>query len=69
MVSRFMKIFDEVADALIADAMIEFGAMPLYENRLGHCPRCGADPFRVVAVHGHCQCVACGANVEPCCED
>ncbi len=39
------------------------------EPRPGHCPRCGAEPFHVVAVHGHRQCVACGANVEPCCED
>ncbi len=43
--------------------------LSLMEPRPGHCPRCGAQPFRVVAVHGHRQCVACGANVEPCCED
>lgn len=32
------------------------------------CPRCGSSAG-VVRVHGHGQCRACGANIEPCCEE
>ncbi|MBY0261952.1 MAG: hypothetical protein K2Q20_06390 [Phycisphaerales bacterium] len=32
------------------------------------CPACGSTPFRLIPVHGHSQCAACGCNVEPCCQ-
>lgn len=34
----------------------------------GVCPWCGpVSRGRVVEVHGHVQCAACGTNIEPCC--
>ncbi|MCA9286147.1 MAG: hypothetical protein KDA22_13060 [Phycisphaerales bacterium] len=30
------------------------------------CPYCGR-PLTIIEVHGHGQCAACGANIDPCC--
>lgn len=34
---------------------------------LPRCPTCG-HPLRIVHVHGHGQCGACGTNIQPCCD-